>query len=62
MTLQALLVMSLVMLSAVYVFRGSLMSFFGGGCASGCGGCKSGCPARKLQAVEARLDRTRHQR
>jgi hypothetical protein len=57
MTVQALLVLSLVALSILYFGRSALLSLLGGSCAGGCSGCKAGCPARKLQAVEVRLNR-----
>ncbi len=57
MTLQSLLTFALVLLAALYFFRGSLKSAVGGGCASGCGSCKSGgCPVKKLQTIQENLE------
>ena len=58
MTLQSWITLTLAALAASYFFRSSLRSLLGRGCASGCGTCASGaCPARKLQAVQDRLDK-----
>ena len=57
MTLQAVLVLILVALSVLYFLRGTLKSFVGGGCASGCGSCKQGgCAVKKIQAIQADLE------
>ena len=58
MTPQTWITFALAALAAAYFFRSSLRSLLGRGCASGCGTCQSGgCPAKKLQAVQERLDK-----
>ena len=58
MTLQSWIVLALVFLSALYFFRTSLRSALGKGCASGCGSCQSGgCAVKKLQAIQADLEK-----
>lgn len=47
------IMLALTTLAALYMARG----LFKSSCASGCGSCKSGtCPAKKLEAVRARLE------
>ena len=58
MTLQSWITLTLVFLALLYFFRTSLRSALGGGCASGCGSCKSGgCAMKKLQAIQADLEK-----
>ena len=55
--MQSALTFALVLLALLYLFRGTLKSALGRGCASGCGSCKSsGCPVNKLQAIQKDLE------
>jgi|GEM_PF-2782569 len=53
MTFQFWIMLGLTTLAGVYLARG----LFTSSCASGCGSCKSGgCPAKKLEAIRAKLE------
>lgn len=56
MTLQFWIMVALTTLAAAYMARG----LFKSACGSGCGACKSKeCPARKLEAIRAKLEDSR---
>ena len=53
MTIQHWIMLAITTLAAAYMARG----LFRSACGSGCGSCKSKeCPARKLQAIQAKLE------
>jgi hypothetical protein len=54
MSIQFWIMLILTTAAAAYMARGLIKS----ACGSGCGACKSkGCPARKLEAVRAKLEK-----
>lgn len=54
MQIQHWILLATASLAALYLVRG----LFRPSCASGCGSCKSGaCPARRLEAVRARVEK-----
>ena len=57
MTFQFFVVLVLAVLCVLYFMKDLLRSAMKGGCGSGCSSCQSGgCPARKLEAIQAKLD------
>jgi Pyruvate/2-oxoacid:ferredoxin oxidoreductase delta subunit len=52
MTLQHWIMLLLTTAAAAYMAR----KMFKSSCGSGCGSCKNGCPAKKLEAIRAKLE------